>query len=84
MFIVSDCISSPCQNGGRCVLSTMNCSSTTCTANCICPNGTTGLYCERQDASCSMIHCLNGGICEMNKETNISYCQCPSNTTGSR
>jgi hypothetical protein len=83
-LLVSDCISSPCQNGGQCVSSTINCSSTTCSASCICPNGASGIYCEQKDTSCSTISCLNGGTCLINNENNIAYCQCPSNTTGNR
>ncbi|CAF3727659.1 unnamed protein product [Rotaria sordida] len=81
---LNGCISSPCQNNAQCIPSTMNCSSTTCSISCICLNGTTGLYCEQNDTSCSTISCLNGGICLINEETNISYCQCPPNTTGNR
>ncbi|CAF4553802.1 unnamed protein product [Rotaria sp. Silwood1] len=82
---LNDCISSPCKNRSQCIPSITNCNSTTCPIRCLCLNGTTGVYCEQQDdTSCSTISCLNGGTCLINKETNISYCQCPSNTIGSR
>jgi hypothetical protein len=83
-YLVSGCISSPCRNGGRCVSSTRNCSSTTCPASCICMNGTTGIYCEEENLSCLRFPCLNGGTCLINPMTNMSHCQCPSNTIGNR
>jgi hypothetical protein len=82
--LVSGCISSPCQNNGQCIPSTTNCSSGTCSASCLCLNGTTGVYCEQQNTSCLTIPCLNGGICLTNPMTNIRSCQCPSNTIGVR
>ena len=83
-FLVNGCLSSICQNGGQCVPSTTNCSSTTCPINCICLNGTTGRYCEMKDTSCSTMTCLNGGTCLITNQTKRPYCQCPFNTTGSR
>jgi hypothetical protein len=77
--LVNGCSSSPCQNDGQCISSIVNCTSTTCPISCICSNGTTGIYCEQQDVSC-----LNGGTCWTNETTDISYCHCPANTTGSR
>ncbi len=82
--LVSGCITSPCRNNGQCVASTTNCSLTTCSASCICLDGTTGTYCEQLNTSCLTIPCQNNGTCLTNSMTNISYCQCPSNTTGVR
>ena len=82
-WLVNACLSSPCRNGGQCISPTSNCSSTTCSASCLCPAGTSGIYCEEIDL-CSNIICLNGGICSTNRVLNISYCQCPKNTIGER
>jgi hypothetical protein len=82
--LVSDCISSSCGNNAQCISSTSNCSLTTCSASCICLSNTTGTYCEQQSISCLIHPCLNGGTCLINPITNTYYCQCPSNTTGTR
>ena len=72
------------RNGGQCVPSTTNCLSSGCSVSCICLTGTTGTYCEQVNTSCITLPCFNGGICLTNPLTSISYCQCPSNTTGTR
>lgn len=82
--LVSGCFSSPCRNNGQCVATTTNCSLSTCSVECICVNGTRGNYCEQIDTSCLTEPCQNGGYCITNSLTNISYCQCPTNTIGSR
>jgi hypothetical protein len=79
--MIDVCTPNPCLNNGNCI---RNSNIQDGMYKCECPIGTTGIYCEEKESSCSRISCLNGGTCLMNEINNISYCQCPSNTTGNR
>lgn len=61
-----------CQNDGR--------NNDECNM-CICPQGTTGVFCETVLDSCDPNPCLNGGTCDSDTYPSFT-CRCPPGFTG--
>ncbi|CAF3778690.1 unnamed protein product [Adineta steineri] len=77
---INPCSSIPCKNNGTCI---RNSNIENGVYRCNCSTGYFGKHCEYLNG-CISSPCQNAGTCLLNNETNIPYCQCLSNTTGSR
>lgn len=88
--ISSNCVDSPCYNGGQCVQVAIN------LAYCACINDFTGSRCEIAPAGtttklppppttttniCAAGFCKNDGICRI-VSSNLAYCECINGFTG--
>ena len=75
--IVNPCKSSPCNNGGKCLVDNGQ-------FKCECISPAFGLTCEHKINPCSHDSCLNGGTCvPTNNFTNYT-CSCQKGFQGNR
>ncbi|CAF4376178.1 unnamed protein product, partial [Adineta steineri] len=77
---INPCSSIPCKNNGSCI---RNSNIENGVYRCNCSTDYFGKHCEYLNG-CISSPCQNAGTCLLINETNIPYCQCPSNATGSR
>ena len=68
MYCSSD---AQCKNGGSCIFD-----------SCICAYGYSGTHCENRLQCASDFHCFQRGKCELDLQTNTTFCNCNSNSSG--